>query len=488
MLNNATPHSTPWDDKFHEECAVFGMAFSREASKLAALGLHAMQHRGQEATGILSSDGAKFHVHRDIGMVGDVFSDPNILENLQGELSIGHNRYSTTGVPNMANIQPMFADMAFGGLSLAHNGNFTNALTLRKQLVQQGAIFQSTSDTEIALHLTSRAQGTPEERLIEALTQLEGAYAIVALTTNQLIGVRDPYGVRPLLLGQLGDSYILASESCAFDIMGATHIRDIKPGEMVTITKGGIHSQFPFASKPPKFCIFEYIYFSRPDSLVDDKSVYQVRKQIGHQLYQQSSIDADLVVPVPDSGIPSALGYAEASGIPFDYGIIRNHYVGRTFIEPSDEIRHLGVKLKHNANRGILEGKSIILVDDSIVRGTTSHKIVEMLRSAGVAKIHMRIASPPTIHSCFYGVDTPERSQLLAAKHDIPTMAKMLNVDSLAFISLDGLYQAVGDVKRDNDNPQFCDACFSGDYPIALRDNDDGVDKQLSLLSNHSDG
>ncbi len=477
---------TPWDDKFHEECAVFGIAFSDEASKLAVLGLHAMQHRGQEATGILSSDGKKFHVHRAMGMVGDVFSDPNIVNRLEGKLALGHNRYSTTGNTTLANIQPMFADMETGGLAIAHNGNFTNALTLRKSLIQEGAIFQSTSDTEILLHLASRASGTVEQRLIDGLTQLEGAYSIVALTENNLIGVRDPYGVRPLLLGQLGGSYILASESCAFDIMGAKHIRDIEPGEMVTIGLGGISSQFPFANKPSKFCIFEYIYFSRPDSLINNQPVYEIRKNIGRELMKQAKIDADLVVPVPDSGIPSALGYAEASGIPFDYGIIRNHYIGRTFIEPSDEIRHLGVKLKHNANRGILNDKSIVLVDDSIVRGTTSKKIVEMLRMAGVRKIHMLIASPPTTHSCFYGVDTPERSELLAAQHDIATMIKLLGVDSLQFITMDGLYKAVSNTVRDNDNPQFCDACFSGDYPITVKDNEAGVDKQLSLLSSHS--
>ncbi len=485
-MSDSNDIKTPWNDKLHEECAIFGMAFSSESAKLTVLGLHAMQHRGQEATGIISNDSEKFHAHRATGMVGDVFSDPRILDTLQGNLAIGHNRYSTTGNSTTANIQPMFADMAFGGFAIAHNGNFTNALTLRKNLIEEGAIFQSTSDTEIALHLISRANGTIAQRIIEGLTQLEGAYAIVTLANNQLIGVRDPYGVRPLILGQLGESYILASESCAFDIMGAKRIRDIEPGEMVTITKGDIHSQFPFSKKPSKFCIFEYIYFSRPDSLINNQSVYQIRKQIGHQLTKESQVEADLVVPVPDSGIPSALGYAEASGIPFDYGIIRNHYIGRTFIEPSDEIRHLGVKLKHNANHGILKGKRIVLVDDSIVRGTTSRKIVEMLRSAGVTEIHMRIASPPTMHSCFYGVDTPERSELLAAKHDIDEMTKMLGVDSLKFISLDGLYCAVGRAKRDNDNPQFCDACFSGDYPITIKDNESGVDKQLSLLSMHS--
>ncbi len=471
------------NDHFHDECAVFGIAFSAEASKLAVLGLHAMQHRGQEAAGILSSNIEKFYAHRALGIVGDVFSDPDIVAKLSGSLAIGHNRYSTTGSPFLANVQPMFADMAFGGIGIAHNGNFTNALTLREQLVQAGSIFQSTSDTEILLHLASRAQGSPSQRLIEGLTQLEGAYSIVALTKNCLIGVRDPSGIRPLALGKLGNSYILASESCAFDIMGAELIRDIAPGEMIIITEDGLNSEFPFPRAPSKFCIFEYIYFARPDSIIQDTSVYVARKNIGIELAKEAPIHADMVIPIPDSGVPSALGYAQQAQIPFDYGIIRNHYVGRTFIEPSDEIRHLGVKLKHNANKTILQGKDIVLIDDSIVRGTTSRKIVEMLRACGTQKIHMRISSPPTQYPCFYGVDTPERSELLAAQHDEKAMAKLLRVDSLNFISLNGLYHAVANTKRNAKLPQYCDACFSGDYPIRLKDKEDGISKQLSLLS-----
>ena len=485
-MSTTTPHqpsSSPWDDKLHEECAVFGMAEVPEAAKLAVLGLHAMQHRGQEAAGIITNNAKNFHSYRNFGTVGDVFSKPKNVEMLEGNWVLGHNRYSTTGHQTLSNIQPLFADMEFGGLAVAHNGNFTNALTLREQLIKEGCIFQSTSDTEILMHLVSRATGTLETRLIEALSQLEGAYSIVALAERKLIGIRDPHGVRPLVLGQLGNSYALASESCAFDIINAQLIREIAPGEMVVCDGHDITSSFPFSSKPSKFCIFEYIYFSRPDSILGEQSFYQARKNIGKELAKENHIKADLVVPVPDSGIPSALGYAEQSGLPFDYGIIRNHYVGRTFIEPSDEIRHLGVRLKHNANRAILDGKNIVLVDDSIVRGTTSRKIIEMLRNNGVREVHMCIASPPTRHSCFYGVDTPDSSELMAAKHEVEEMARLLNVDSLHFISMDGLYRAISGQVRNNDAPQYCDACFSGEYPIRLKDQEDGANQQLSFLS-----
>jgi amidophosphoribosyltransferase len=369
----------------------------------------------------------------------------------------------------LRNVQPMFGDFEFGGLAIGHNGNLTNALTIRKHLVRRGCLFQSTTDTEVIIHLIAISlYSTVEERLIDALRQVEGAYSLVAMTQEAVIGVRDPFGIRPLVLGKLpSGAWILASETCALDIVGADLVRDVEPGEVIILDKDGLRSIQPFAKRPTRFCIFEHIYFARPDSIMEGTSVYTVRKQIGRELARESGIDADVVIPVPDSGVPAALGYAAEAGIPFELGIIRNHYVGRTFIEPTDSIRNLGVKLKHNANRGHIAGKRVILVDDSIVRGTTSTKIVEMVRLAGATEVHMRISSPPTVNSCFYGIDTPEREKLLAYRYDVEGMAKLIGVDSLAFVSLDGLYRAVGETERNNLQPQFCDACFTGDYPVA---------------------
>jgi amidophosphoribosyltransferase len=479
------PTTHPFDDdKLHEECAIFGILNSEEAAPLAALGLHALQHRGQEAAGIVSFDGLQFPAHRGIGLVGDIFGRQSVIERLSGQAAIGHTRYSTTGEPMMRNVQPLYADLAFGGMAIAHNGNLTNALTLRRELVHQGCIFQSTTDTEIIIHLMATRRGTIVERLISSLRQVEGAYSIVALASYMLIGVRDPLGVRPLVLGKLGDSHILASESCAFDIIGAEYVRDIKPGELIVIDEEGLHSHFPFPPTPSRFCIFEYIYFSRPDSMVEGTSVYEARKRIGMELAKEAPTDADVIVPIPDSGVPAAIGFSQAAGTPFEYGIIRNHYVGRTFIEPSDEIRHLGVKLKHSANRAYLTGKRVVLVDDSIVRGTTSRKIVEMVRQAGAKEVHMRISSPPTTNSCFYGVDTPERSSLLAANMNVEEMRQLIGADSLRFISIEGLYRAMGQEKRDPESPHYCDACFTGEYPIPLTDLEGEQDsRQLSLLS-----
>ncbi|MCR9220845.1 MAG: amidophosphoribosyltransferase [Alphaproteobacteria bacterium] len=472
------------DDKLREECAVFGIFGADDAAAHTALGLHALQHRGQEATGLVTYDGAEFRAHRALGQVGEVFGDPAVMQRLKGHAAIGHNRYSTTGDPMVRNTQPLFADLEFGGLAIAHNGNLTNALQVRRELVHDGAIFQSTTDTEVIVHLLAQAQGAVTDRLIAALRRVEGAYSLVCLTRKKLIGVRDPLGVRPLVLGRLGDAHILASETCALDIIGAEKLRDVAPGEMIVIDEDGVHSSFPFPPAAGRFCIFEYVYFSRPDSVVEGKSVYKARTAIGRELAREHPVAADVIVPIPDSGVPSAIGYAEQSGVPFEYGIIRNHYVGRTFIEPTDEIRNLGVRLKHNANREVVEGKRIVLVDDSIVRGTTSRKIVEMMRHAGATEVHMCIASPPTTHSCFYGVDTPERDKLLAAKHTVEEMRALIGCDSLAFISMDGLYRAVGLEGRNAARPQYCDACFSGDYPIRLADQEaqPGKSAQLSLL------
>lgn len=463
---------TPFDgDHLHEECGVFGVFGHNDASALVTLGLHALQHRGQEAAGVVSFDGSHFYAHRALGLVGDNFNSAEIISKLKGHISIGHNRYSTTGEMLLRNVQPLYGDFSFGGLGVSHNGNLTNAMTLRKQLIDIGCLFQSTSDTEVIVHLIALSKQTSvEDRLCDALSKIEGAYSLVVISNEMMMGVRDPMGVRPLVLGKLGDSYILASETCALDIVGAEYVRDIDAGEIVIITKDGIKSIKPFTKTQKRFCIFEYVYFSRPDSISEGHNVYNIRQRIGKWLAREKGISADIVVPVPDSGIPGAIGYAMESGIPFELGIIRNHYVGRTFIEPSDHVRHLGVRLKHNANRIILEGKRVVLIDDSIVRGTTSKKIVTMVRNAGATEVHMRIASPPTTHSCFYGVDTPNRDQLLAASHSVESMAEFIGVDSLAFISLDGMYKAIAGISRDNKSPQFCDACFSGDYPIPLTD------------------
>lgn len=463
------------DDKMHEECGVFGIFGHEDASTLTALGLHALQHRGQESSGIVSydenKDGGAFIVHRGLGLVDDIFNDTNVIARLSGRCAVGHNRYATTGETLLRNVQPLYAELSFGGFTVAHNGNLTNAVKIRNDLIDRGAIFQCTSDTEVIIHLVALSKKkTVLERLTESLKQIEGAYSLICFAEGRMIGVRDPYGFRPLVLGKLGDAYILASETCALDIIGADYVRDIEPGELVVISKEGIQSHRPFDNAPSRFCIFEYIYFARPDSIVEGKSVYEMRKKIGAVLAQEAPCDVDLVVPVPDSGVPAAIGFAQEANLPFELGIIRNHYVGRTFIEPTQKIRHLGVKRKHNGNRGIVEGKRIVLVDDSIVRGTTSRKIVEMMRQAGAKEVHMRISSPPITHGCFYGIDTPSREDLLASSHSVQEIADFIRVDSLAFISDDGLYRAMGESGRNVKNPQYCDACFTGDYPVELVD------------------
>ncbi|MEY4965763.1 MAG: hypothetical protein RL274_1346 [Pseudomonadota bacterium] len=472
------------DDALHEECGVFGIFDHADSGALSVLGLHALQHRGQEAAGIVTYDEGHFIAERHSGLVGDAFGrNSQAARNLKGRFAIGHNRYSTAGGSRASNIQPLFADLAGGGLAIAHNGNLTNAHTLRTDLVAQGAIFHSTSDTETIIHLTARSpKARIVDKLIDALCQVQGAYSLVALTSKKLIGVRDPNGVRPLVMGQLDGATIFASETCALDIIGAEYIRDVKPGEMVVVDKDGIHTHFPFKPQAHRFCVFEYIYFARPDSTLEGRNVYEARKNIGAVLAEESPVDADMVIPVPDSGVPAALGFAESAKIPFELGIIRNHYVGRTFIEPSDSIRHLGVRLKHNPNRARLKGQRLILVDDSIVRGTTSKKIVAMVRDAGAAEVHFRVSSPPTTHSCFYGVDTPNTDDLLAHKMDVEQMRRFIGADSLAFISMNGLYRAMGKAERSAKAPAFCDACFSGDYPIALTDISGGT-RQLSLLA-----
>jgi len=473
------------DDKLHEECGVFGVRGHGAAAAVTTLGLHALQHRGQESAGIVTVDGDQFYPHHGLGHVHDTFGNQRVIDRLKGNAAIGHVRYATSGVTTMRNVQPLFVELECGGFALAHNGNLTNAQLLRRQLVRRGCLFQSTTDTEVIVHLMATARGgSVIDRMVEALRQVEGAFSLVAMTQDAVIGVRDPLGVRPLVLGRIGDGpFVLASETCALDIIGADLVRDVEPGEMLVIDESGVHSLRPFQPQPRRFCIFEYIYFARPDSVMEGRSVYSVRQAIGRELARETGIDADLVVPVPDSGVPAALGYAAESGIPFELGIIRNHYVGRTFIQPTDKIRHLGVKLKHNANRAILEGKRVVLIDDSIVRGTTSKKIVEMVRAAGAAEVHMRVSSPPTGHSCFYGIDTPEEGKLLAHKLSVEEMATYIGADSLAFLSIDGLYRAVGMAEgRDRQAPQFCDACFTGDYPIPLADRDSqGLNGELPL-------
>jgi amidophosphoribosyltransferase len=471
------------DDHFHEECGVFGVWNSKDAAALTALGLHALQHRGQEASGIVTlTEAGEFKSHRGLGLVGDIFGDAKVMAGLPGRAACGHNRYATTGETALRNVQPLYADFEFGGLAVGHNGNLTNAVQLRRALVRRGCLFQSTTDSEVFVHLIAISlYSNVVDRLIDALKQVQGAYSLVALHNGALIGARDPLGVRPLVLGKLNEGWVLASETCALDIVGADFVRDIEPGEIVVINDEGIRSLKPLPPAPARFCIFEYIYFARPDSVVEGTPVYETRKRIGAELARESHVDADVVVPVPDSGVPAAMGYAHEAGVPFELGIIRNHYVGRTFIEPTDQIRHLGVKLKHSANRAMLEGKRVILVDDSIVRGTTSRKIVEMVRNAGAAEVHMRVSSPPTTHSCFYGIDTPERAQLLAAQHDLAAMAEIIGVDSLAFISLDGLYRALGQPGRNAASPAYCDACFTGDYAIPLTDRGDTLETRALL-------
>ena len=474
-------------DAFRDECGVFGIFGKPDAAAVVTLGLHALQHRGQEAAGIAAYDGKQFFVERHVGLIGDTFTKPAVLARLQGDRAIGHTRYSTTGGEGLRNVQPLFAELAEGGFAIAHNGNITNALTLQRQLQKRGAIFSSTSDTETILHLVAVSEGPHfVDKFIDAISRLEGAYSFVALSEKKMIGARDPLGIRPLVLGDLEGAYILASETCALDIIGARFVRDVQPGEVVIVTRDGLESRFPFERTNARFCIFEYVYFARPNSIIEGRNVYSVRKRIGEELALEAPVEADLVVPVPDSGTPAAIGFGQGSGIPFELGIIRNHYVGRTFIQPSAQIRHMGVRLKHNANRALIEGKRIVLVDDSIVRGTTSQKIVQMVREAGAKEVHMRIASPPTMSSCFYGVDTPEKAKLLASRMSVEEMAAFIRVDSLSFLSIDGLYRAVREPGRNNACPQFCDACFTGDYPTRLTDHDavDNV-RTLSLLANN---
>ena len=461
------------DDKLREECGIFGIWAADNASTFVALGLHALQHRGQEAAGITSFDGRNFHSHRAMGHVAGTFGRDEVIRGLAGRTAIGHVRYSTTGESGVRNIQPLYADLAEGGFAVAHNGNFSNALKLRRTLNRRGSIFQSTSDTEVIIHLVATSHfANTLEKLTDALKQVEGAYSLLVQTEDALIACRDPLGIRPLVMGKLGEATIFASETVALDIIGASFLREVEPGELVVVNDSGVRSFRPFQTQEPRPCIFEHIYFSRPDSVAEGMSVYEVRKAIGGELAREAPIEADYIVPVPDSGVPAAIGYAQASGIPFELGIIRSHYVGRTFIQPSQEVRHLGVKLKHNANSALVAGKSLVLVDDSIVRGTTSVKLVKMMREAGAREVHLRIASPPTRHSCFYGVDTPERAKLLAAQMNVEQMRDYINADSLAFISIEGLYRALGQ-ERQAGAPQRCDACFTGDYPTSLTDRDE---------------
>ncbi|SFA99758.1 amidophosphoribosyltransferase [Poseidonocella pacifica] len=468
----------PFDgDKLHEECGVFGVVGVTDAANFVALGLHALQHRGQEAGGIVSHDHELgFNSARRFGYVRDNFTKQSLMETLPGPISIGHVRYSTSGAKGQTairDVQPFFGEFSMGGAAIAHNGNITNADALRRELIERGSIFQSSSDSECIIHLMARSlQRNIPERMEDALRRVEGAFSVVAMTRTKLIGVRDPLGVRPLVLGRVGDGWALSSETCALDIIGAEFTREVEPGEMVVITaEGGVESHFPFRPQKSRFCIFEHVYFSRPDSIIGGRSVYETRRQIGVELAREAPVEADLVCPVPDSGTPAAIGFAHESGIPYGMGIIRNQYMGRTFIEPTEQIRNMGVRLKLNVNRALIEGKRVVLVDDSVVRGTTSRKIKEMILDAGAKEVHFRIASPPTSWPCFYGVDTPERDKLLAATMSEEEMRVHLGVDSLRFVTLDGLYRAAGEVSgRNPDAPQYCDACFSGEYPVAPAD------------------
>jgi amidophosphoribosyltransferase len=476
-------------DRLREECGIFGIWNHPDAAAITALGLHALQHRGQEAAGIVSYDGKRFHSERRLGLVGDAFSRRDVIDRLPGMSAIGHVRYSTTGETILRNVQPLFAEVDAGGFAIGHNGNLTNGLTLRRQLVREGAIMQSTSDTEVILHLVARSR-KPRfvDRFIEALRTIEGAYSLVAISNKKIIGARDPLGIRPLVLGELDGSPILASETCALDIIGARYIRDIENGEIVVCSEEGIESIKPFPPVPARPCIFEYIYFARPDSIVGGRSVYTIRKNMGVELAREAAPAADVVIPVPDSGVPAAIGFAQAAGLPFEMGIIRNHYVGRTFIQPTQTIRELGVRLKHSANRAVVAGKRIVLIDDSLVRGTTSVKIVQMMREAGATEVHFRIASPPITHPDYYGIDTPEKDKLLAATHDLEGMRAFIGADSLAFLSVEGIYRAMGEQRRDPVRPQFTDHCFTGEYPTPLTDASAEAPRprQLSLLAEAS--
>ena len=483
------PPRDPDDDAPRLECGVFGVFGLPDASATVALGLHALQHRGQEACGIAAFDGQGFHTERHLGHVADAFSGPDLTTRLPGAAAIGHTRYSTAGGSFLRNGQPMFADLQAGGIAIAHNGNLTNFLTLREKLVSEGAIFQSTSDSEVILHLIARSRRhRVVDRFIDALSQIEGGYALVALTNKKLIGVRDPLGIRPLVLGDLNGRPVFASETRALDMVGARFVRDVEHGEMVVVSEDDITSVRPFPAAKARPCVFEYVYFAMPDSVVNGRSVYNVRKRLGQRLAMESGVPVDVVVPVPDSGVPAALGYAEASGIPYEMGIIRNHYVGRTFIQPTQDARELSVRMKLSPNRAVLAGKRVMLIDDSIVRGTNSVRVVRMVREAGATEVHLRSASPPIKWPDFYGIDMPDRDKLLAAKHTLAEMAKLLEVDSLGFLSVDGLYWAMEAGPRDPARPQFTDHYFTGDYPTRLMDKEiaegrnDQVERQLSFL------
>ncbi len=476
-------------DTLREECGVFGIFGHPEAAAITALGLHALQHRGQEAAGIVTYDHGRFHSERRLGLVGDTFSRAEVIERLPGNMAVGHVRYSTTGGTILRNVQPLFAELNAGGFAVAHNGNLTNGLTLRRELVRHGTVMQSTTDTEVILHLVAQSKrGRFIERYIEALRAIEGAYALVSLTNKKLVGARDPLGIRPLVLGELDGCPILASETCALDIIGAKYVRDIEPGEVIVFDEHGQEIHKPFPPQPPRPCIFEYIYFARPDSVVGGRSVYEVRKAFGAQLARENPVEVDVVVPVPDSGVPAAVGYSQFSGVPFELGIIRNHYVGRTFIQPTQSVRELGVRMKHAPNRAAIEGKRIILIDDSLVRGTTSKKIVRMMRDAGAKEVHFRLASPPIVNPDYYGIDLPDRGGLLAATHTIEEMREIIGADSLAFLSIDGMYRAMGFDGRDPANPKFADHCFTGAYPTHLTDQTQVEQQphQLSLLAEAS--
>ena len=475
-------------DKLKEECGIFGISSHDDASALVALGLHALQHRGQEGCGIVSFDGKNYHSEKRQGLVGDHFTDSETLNKLPGKFAIGHNRYSTTGETSLRNIQPFFADLHMGGLSIAHNGNLTNALLLRETLVKDGAIFRTTSDTETIVQLIAKSKREKfVDKLIDALFQIQGGYSLVLMTNKKLVGVRDPFGIRPLVIGKLKDSFIFASETCALDIVGATFLREVENGEIVIVEGNKLKSIKPFPMQKQRPCVFEYIYFARPDSLINKKCAYEYRKNLGAELAKETDLSADLVVPVPDSGVPAALGYAEQSKKRFELGLIRNHYVGRTFIEPSQNIRSLGVKLKLSSTKTIIKNKSIILIDDSLVRGTTCNKIVKMLYESGAKEIHVRIACPVIKFPDFYGVDMPTKEELLAHEKDISEMCNYIKAKSLKFLSLEGLYKALINEKRNNSYPQFSDHYFTGEYPIKPQDKIKGIKvKQLSLLSGKS--
>ncbi|OLP58563.1 amidophosphoribosyltransferase [Xaviernesmea oryzae] len=480
-------------DTLHEECGVFGILGHKDAATLTALGLHALQHRGQEAAGIVTFDGRQFYTEKRMGLVGDHYTDPATLAKLPGFIGMGHTRYSTTGEVALRNVQPLFAELEVGGIAIAHNGNLTNGLTLRRQLIADGAICQSTSDTEVVLHLIARSKQVGSgERFIDAIGQIEGGYSMLAITRTKLMAARDPHGIRPLVMGDLDGKPIFCSETCALDIIGAKFVRDVENGEVIIceIQPDGsisIESRKAEKPRPERLCLFEYVYFARPDSVVGGRNVYVARKNMGINLAREKPVEADVVVPVPDGGTPAAIGYAQESGIPFELGIIRNHYVGRTFIEPTQQIRAFGVKLKHSANRAMIEGKRVVLVDDSIVRGTTSVKIVQMIRDAGAREVHIRVASPMIYHPDFYGIDTPEADKLLANQHeDLASMCAYIGADSLEFLSIDGLYRAVGGEARNAESPQFTDHYFTGDYPTRLLDKEatSNVRKLAVLASN----